>query len=142
MKLKALLGPSPIMLVLSDPIVRAQVLSYTTSVVTKCFGSEPPTSQIGMSSDIDRSPLSTVACSMPQCIMCVCPSCTHASVFTTTLGVFCPTGLSSYPYTITETYVGMRMLPHFATPTLVPYGFTTAVKTCTACGASCLSLHP
>ncbi|RYP89238.1 hypothetical protein DL769_000143 [Monosporascus sp. CRB-8-3] len=37
-------------------------------------------------------------------------------------------------YTITETFVGMSSLPNFATPTSIPYGFTTALETCDICG--------
>ncbi|POS81204.1 hypothetical protein DHEL01_v200415 [Diaporthe helianthi] len=40
-------------------------------------------------------------------------------------------GPTERPYIVTETYVGMSSLPHFATPTPIPYGFTTAVETYT-----------
>lgn len=76
-----------------------------------------------------------VAYSMPPCAVCDCPTCTITSVFTTLLPDFGPNGPSERPYTITETYVGMSSLPNFATPTPIPYGFTTAVETCAECGA-------
>lgn len=73
--------------------------------------------------------------SMPPCAICDCPTCTTISVFTTLLPGFGTNGPTERPYVITETYVGMPSLPYFPTPTPIPYGFTTAVETCTDCGA-------
>ncbi|EMR64908.1 hypothetical protein UCREL1_8115 [Eutypa lata UCREL1] len=70
---------------------------------------------------------------MPPCSACSCPTCTLASVYTVTFSLLCSTGLTPQPYTITETYVGMSALPGFASPTSVPFGFTTAVVSCGAC---------
>lgn len=80
-------------------------------------------------------PFGVVSYSMPPCAICDCPTCTTTSVFTTTLPDFGSNGLTEWPYTVTETYVGMSSLPYFPTPTPIPYGFTTAVETCTDCGS-------
>lgn len=119
------------LLTLSLMRARAQVLSYTTSVITECSNTGIPTTTPGIGSDAS----STVAYSMPPCSVCGCPSCTRTSVFTTKFTVFCPTGLSTLAYTVTETYVGMPTLRSFAAPTAVPYAFTVALQTCTVCGA-------
>lgn len=76
-----------------------------------------------------------VAYSMPPCAVCNCPTCTTTSVFTTMLPDFSSNRPTARLYAVTETYVGMSSLPHFPTPTPIPYGFTTAVETCTECGA-------
>lgn len=76
---------------------------------------------------------------MPPCAVCDCPTCTTTSVFTTMLPDFGPSGPSERPYIIIETYFGMSSLPYFPTPTPVPYGFTTAVKTCRECGTQTIT---
>lgn len=80
-------------------------------------------------------PPGIVTYSMPPCAICDCPTCTTVSVFTTLLPGFGSIGPTERPYVITETYVGMSSLPYFPTPTPIPYGFTTAIETCTDCGA-------
>ncbi|RYO91930.1 hypothetical protein DL764_008212 [Monosporascus ibericus] len=101
-------------------VVAAQRVSYSTILLTTCF------------SFADDEPTSPPP---PPCGAYGCPSCTLTSVYTVTLALLCPTGLTQKPYTITETYVGMSALPTFAGGKLtsVPYGFTTAVETCGAC---------
>jgi len=81
------------------------------------------------------SRLPTVTYSMPRYAVCDCLTCTTISVFTTMLPGFGSNGPRKCPYIIIETYVGMSVLPYFPAPTAIPYGFTTAVETCTDCGA-------
>lgn len=98
-----------------------------------------PPSPPADSNNLDVSqPPGVVAYSMPPCAVCDCPTCTITSVFETALPDFDSNGPTERPYTITETYVGMSSLPYFPTPTPVPYGFTTAVETCTNCGAQAI----
>lgn len=95
----------------------------------------PPLPPVDSDNSDGLQPLGVVTYSMPPCAICDCPTCTTASVFTTLLPGFGPSGLTERPYIITETYVGMSSLPYFPTPTPIPYGFTAAVATCTDCGA-------
>ncbi|KAH8680815.1 hypothetical protein BX600DRAFT_428794 [Xylariales sp. PMI_506] len=113
-------------------VVYGQVVSYIVSTVTEC---RPITSPILTSSPPQSTQCpGTVTYSMPPCLECGCPTCTATSVYTTNIPIFCSTGLTQQPYTITETYVGMTSLPQFSPMTSVPYGFTTGVETCTGCG--------
>lgn len=115
------------------PFGNAQLLSYITSVITECYDpSEPGIVSVTRTVPV-QSQQGTVTYGMPACDACDCPTCTVTSVFTTTLPIFCTTGVSQQPYTVTETYVGMSSLPNFATPTTVPYGFTVTEATCTVC---------
>ncbi|KAI0002328.1 hypothetical protein F4779DRAFT_622337 [Xylariaceae sp. FL0662B] len=116
------------------PTILAQQFSYSTSVVTECVsitaGGPPPPPPTAAPVPAPGK----VAYSMPACASGDCASCTLASTYTTVLSALCATGLAPQTYTVTETYVGMSSLPSFATPTAVPYGFTTTVETCSACG--------
>lgn len=71
---------------------------------------------------------------MPECHDCDCPDCAYTHTYTTTLDVFSPKGLAKFPYEIKEVYRGMSAMPADATPTAMPYGFTSAVETCNICG--------
>ncbi|RYP41338.1 hypothetical protein DL767_001095 [Monosporascus sp. MG133] len=112
----------------------AQLLSYTSSMVTTCVPANEPTSssQPVLVTIASGSP-GEVCYQMPPCEACNCKACTLASTYMATFSVFCPTGLMPQVYTITETFVGMSSLPNFAAPTSVPHGFTTAVETCDIC---------
>lgn len=107
-----------------------------TAVVTECV--EVP--ENGQTTKAQTSPAAqspgTVTYSMPRCDACDCPTCTTTSTITTTFPVFCSTGLSDQPYTVTETYVGMSSLPSFAASTPIPYGFSVTTATCTMCGTA------
>ncbi|RGP68604.1 hypothetical protein FLONG3_8053 [Fusarium longipes] len=48
--------------------------------------------------------------------------------------VFAPTGIARFPYSVKEIYLGMSTMPADATPTAIPYGFTSSVETCNNCG--------
>ncbi|KAH8899949.1 hypothetical protein GQ53DRAFT_815990 [Thozetella sp. PMI_491] len=123
--------PRILFLHLVSRIASAQVLKYTTSVVTTCYseGAEP-------------TPPPPPPLLLPYNFFCLmplwpggdCERCAQTSIYTTNFGVFCPTGTSQHPYTVTEVYSGMSSLPTFESSTCVPYGFTTAVHTCTVCG--------
>lgn len=108
----------------------AQFLSYMTTVVTECI--EVRRTSDAETKSVQLSP-GTVMYSMPPCNVCDCPTCSITSTFTTAYSVFCPTGLSTQPYTVTETFIGLSSLPTFATPTSIPYGFTVTEATCTKC---------
>ncbi|KAF4336812.1 hypothetical protein FBEOM_9323 [Fusarium beomiforme] len=71
---------------------------------------------------------------MPECQDCLCTDCAYTNQYTTTLDVFSPSGISKFPYQVKEIYRGMSAMPADATPTAFPYGFTTGVETCSACG--------
>lgn len=121
--------------------VRAQDVHYITSAFTQCFpiAKAPDTLPVdpGQATNPTKTFLSEpnfVTYSIPPCAVCDCPACTTTSVFTTMLPDF-SNGPTERPYIVMETYVGMSSLPHFLTPTPIPYGFTTTVKTCTDCGA-------
>lgn len=120
-------GNPSITSVLQPPDVASSNLVYST--VPPADSRNPEESQ----------PPEAVTYSMPPCAVCDCPNCTTTSVFTTTLPHFNSYGLTERPYIVTETYVGMSSLPYFPKPTPVPYGFTTAVETCTNCGAQPIS---
>ena len=113
------------------PLTSAQDLSYTTATVTECFPSPIKSAAAGL-----PTPAPTrVTVTMPSCPDCGCASCEHTSIFVATFAVFCPSGTTGQAYTVTEVYRGMSSFPAFAgPPTTVPFGFTTGVETCTACG--------
>ncbi|KAF9776622.1 hypothetical protein IL306_005168 [Fusarium sp. DS 682] len=74
---------------------------------------------------------------LPECQDCLCTDCAYTNTYTTTLNVFSPTGIAKFPYQVKEVYRGMSAMPAMpadATPTAVPYGFTTGVETCSVCG--------
>ncbi|CEI69089.1 hypothetical protein FVEN_g4144 [Fusarium venenatum] len=71
---------------------------------------------------------------MPECQDCDCADCAYTNTYTTTLGVFAPTGIAQLPYSVKEVYRGMSAMPADVTPTAVPYGFTSGVETCNNCG--------
>jgi hypothetical protein len=71
---------------------------------------------------------------MPECQDCGCTDCAYTNTYTTTLDVFAPTGLAQFPYSVKEIYRGMSTMPADATPTAIPYGFTSGVETCNNCG--------
>ena len=144
-------GPSRLIarlhtLILGAVVASAQQVSYTTSVVTSCFdlaGGAPSTPSTapdhhppagGLQSGRPNPGPGQVEYTMPACAGCDCATCTLTSVYTATFSVLCATGLAAQAYTVTETYIGLSALPGFAAPTRVPYGFTTAVETCGACG--------
>ncbi|KAI1810851.1 hypothetical protein GGS20DRAFT_565675 [Poronia punctata] len=125
---------------------RAQRLAYTSFAVTECvpqvssvpgFGISQPSSPhnpppVPVAGNVPGSPVTlSVSYTMPPCLYCNCPSCTVLSTFATAYPAFC-TGLAvqEQKYAITETYLGLSSLPHFASPTTVPFGFTARVETC------------
>jgi hypothetical protein len=116
----------------------AQALSYVTDVVTECDNPTETEMPLALGTAAAQLPNGGVAYSMPAC-ECGCHTCTLTSVYTTAFPIFCSTGLSPQPYTITETYVGMSTLPTFGEPTSAPYGFTVAEETCTMCGGEPLA---
>ncbi|KAL6913491.1 hypothetical protein FSST1_011251 [Fusarium sambucinum] len=71
---------------------------------------------------------------MPECQDCDCTDCVYTNTYTTTLDVFAPTGIAQLPYSVKEVYRGMSAMPADATPTAIPYGFTSGVETCNNCG--------
>ncbi|KAF5660392.1 hypothetical protein FHETE_8934 [Fusarium heterosporum] len=108
----------------------AQRYTYTTRTMTECFSTtqesfgpaEPTQGQ-------DR--YWTVE--MPECQDCRCTDCAYTNTYTTSLDVFSPTGIAKFPYQVKEIYRGMSAMPDDATPTDIPYGFTSAVETCNNC---------
>lgn len=121
--------------------VRAQDVHYITSAFTQCFPVATGPDILPVDLEQATNPTNAfvsepniVTYSIPPCAVCDCPTCTTTSVFTTMLPDF-SNGPTERPYIVTETYVGMSSLPHFLTPTPIPFGFTTTVNTCTDCGA-------
>ncbi|KAF4982372.1 hypothetical protein FZEAL_1991 [Fusarium zealandicum] len=109
----------------------AQRYTYTTQTMTECFsttqanfGPAAPTQGADKYWTVE----------MPECQDCHCPDCAYTHTYTTTLDVFYPSGIAKYPYSIKEVYRGMSTMPVDATPTVMPYGFTSAVETCNNCG--------
>src|SRR3569833_86193 len=111
----------------------AQQLSYSTSLVTESFSSSTSAPAPAQMVVVTGSG-SQVGVTMPACPGCDCATCVHTSTFVTNFAVFCPHGTTNQPYTVTEVYRGMSSYPSMANPTSVPYGFTTALETCTVCG--------
>lgn len=70
-----------------------------------------------------------------------CPECEggpggykHTTVWTTKLYDFCPTGLSAYTVTITESCTNATPTWSPGHPNYIPQGYTTSEMTCTVCG--------
>jgi hypothetical protein len=139
MRQNAILTRNAILCLAQAVLIAAQRLSYITTTITSCYniGTPKPITTSTIAATISpQNDQGTVDYSMPSCSACGCSSCTLASTFTTSFSAFCATGLTAVTYTVTETYSGMSSLPAFATPTSVPYGFTTTAETCTgSCGA-------
>lgn len=109
----------------------AQRYTYTTRTMTECFsatqtsfGQAEPTQGADKYWTIE----------MPECQDCLCTDCAYTNTYTTTLDVFSPSGIAKFPYQVKEVYRGMSAMPADATPTAVPYGFTSGVETCSICG--------
>ncbi|EEU44802.1 uncharacterized protein NECHADRAFT_84920 [Fusarium vanettenii 77-13-4] len=109
----------------------AQRYTYTTQTMTECFSSTQ--ADFGPAAPT-QGPDKYWTVEMPECHDCNCPDCAYTNTYTTTLDVFSPKGLAKYPYEIKEIYRGMSTMPADATPTSMPYGFTSAVETCNICG--------
>ncbi|KAF4469130.1 hypothetical protein FALBO_3967 [Fusarium albosuccineum] len=109
----------------------AQRYTYTTQTITECFSSTQ--SDFGPAAPTQGSGKYWTV-EMPECHDCHCPDCTYTHTYTTTLDVFSPHGLVEFPYAIKEIYRGMSAMPADATPTAIPYGFTSGVETCNICG--------
>ncbi|ROW09168.1 hypothetical protein VPNG_05733 [Cytospora leucostoma] len=122
-------------------------LEVRTATVTECFANTGTTSLTPSCVASCPTPITSanpggpiiVQVDAPRCDSCGCDACVHISVYTTTYDVFCPTGLVSQEYVVTETYTGMSGTPALPTPTVVPFGFTADVRTCTECGADPLT---
>jgi len=131
-------------------IVIAQRLAYTSFAVTECFTRTVPQPDFGLpslplphnkpSKGGNSCPeIISISYTMPPCIYCNCPGCTILSKFATAYPVFCTegeVGIKNQRYAVTETYLGLSSLPHFESPTDVPFGFTARLETCEAgvCG--------
>ncbi|RSL47464.1 hypothetical protein CEP51_015774 [Fusarium floridanum] len=111
--------------------VVAQRYTYTTQTMTECFSSTQ--ADFGPASPT-QGPDKYWTVEMPECHDCNCPDCAYTHTYTTTLDVFSPKGLAKFPYEVKEIYRGMSTMPADATPTAMPYGFTSAVETCNICG--------
>ncbi|RSL53896.1 hypothetical protein CEP54_010178 [Fusarium duplospermum] len=109
----------------------AQRYTYTTQTMTECFSSTQ--ADFGPASPT-QGPDKYWTVEMPECHDCNCPDCAYTHTYTTTLDVFSPKGLAKFPYEVKEIYRGMSTMPADATPTAMPYGFTSAVETCNICG--------
>ncbi|KAM0434132.1 hypothetical protein ACHAPT_004077 [Fusarium lateritium] len=109
----------------------AQRYTYTTQTMTECFSSTQ--ADFGPAAPT-QGPDKYWTVEMPECHDCNCPDCAYTHTYTTTLDVFSPNGLAKFPYEVKEVYRGMSAMPADATPTAVPYGFTSAVETCNICG--------
>ncbi|RSM15232.1 hypothetical protein CEP52_000825 [Fusarium oligoseptatum] len=96
--------------------VVAQRYTYTTQTMTECFSSTQ--ADFGPASPT-QGPDKYWTVEMPECHDCNCPDCAYTHTYTTTLD---------------EIYRGMSTMPADATPTAMPYGFTSAVETCNICG--------
>ncbi|KAM5342352.1 hypothetical protein ACJ41O_013318 [Fusarium nematophilum] len=109
----------------------AQRYTYTTRTITECFSSTQ--ADFGQAAPT-QGPDKYWTIEMPECHDCHCTDCAYTHTYTTTLDVFYPMGIGKYPYSIKEIYRGMSTMPVPATPTAMPYGFTSAVETCNICG--------
>lgn len=116
---------------LFSALCSAQRYTYTTRTMTECFSTTqesfgPATPTQGTDN--------YYTVEMPECQDCGCTDCAYTNTYTTTLDVFVPTGIAQFPYSVKEVYRGMSAMPADATPTAVPYGFTSGVETCNNCG--------
>ncbi|KAK7731735.1 hypothetical protein SLS53_008679 [Cytospora paraplurivora] len=140
--LRALLATA-ILLPLASAQQEVCNLEVRTATVTECLANTGTTSLTPSCVASCPTPLTSanpggpviVQVDAPRCDSCGCDACVHTNVYTTTYDVFCPTGLASQEYVVTETYTGMSGTPALPAPTAVPFGFTADVRTCTECGA-------
>ncbi|KAM0249069.1 hypothetical protein ACHAP5_003009 [Fusarium lateritium] len=109
----------------------AQRYTYTTRTLTECFST---TQESFGPAEPTQGQDKYWTVEMPECQDCRCTDCAYTNTYTTSLDVFSPTGLAKFPYQVKEVYRGMSAMPADATPTVVPYGFTTGVETCNNCG--------
>ncbi|KAF4950379.1 hypothetical protein FSARC_13213 [Fusarium sarcochroum] len=109
----------------------AQRYTYTTRTMTECFS----TTQSSFGPAIPTQGADQYwTVEMPECQDCGCTNCAYTNTYTTTLDVLSPSGIAQFPYKVKEVYRGMSAMPADATPTAIPYGFTSGVETCSTCG--------
>lgn len=114
--------------------VAAKRYTYTTSTVTSCFTSTP-TNFVPAAATPTQGSDGAYTVNMPECKNCEpCTDCAYTRTYTTSYGVFAPTGVATQAYTIKEVYSGMTTAPDAKATGGVPQGFTTGVQVCTACG--------
>ncbi|KAL4723165.1 hypothetical protein ACLX1H_009655 [Fusarium chlamydosporum] len=116
---------------LFSALCSAQRYTYTTRTMTECFSTTQ--SSFGPAEPTQGQD-NYYTVDMPECEDCGCTDCAYTNTYTTTLDVFAPSGIAQFPYSVKEIYRGMSAMPADATPTAVPYGFTTGVETCSICG--------
>ncbi|PSS00823.1 hypothetical protein BD289DRAFT_8495 [Coniella lustricola] len=145
-------------LLIAQTAAQTCVLQPRIATVTQCFphsNGATPTLALGptpvLQSPVESGQPIIVNIEAPICYSCGCQGdgCVATNIYETTFLSICPTaGLTSQVYTVTETYTGVSAARNQQPPRVktsgLPFGFTTALHSCTACNppVKAIVTHP